>query len=98
MTVGAVRSGARGRWATFPAEDQLPAAPPPVPSVGPVVFTVCLDGRELAVDLSDLPCPRLVRPLAEVLRDRAGEDGRSRSVDAYMKSELGRQATRASRT
>lgn len=84
MRAEAVRSGSRGRWAAFPTEDKLPPAPDPMPTVGPLVFSARIDGRDITVDLSDLPCPRLVRPLAEVLRDRAGGGGRSRSAEAFL--------------
>ncbi len=79
------RSGTRGRWAAFPTDEQLPPAPVPVPTVGPVVFSVRFDGREFPVDLSDLPCPRLVRPLAETLRERAGDGGPLRSAEVFKR-------------
>jgi hypothetical protein len=39
------------------------------------VFVLRFDGVEQGVDLSDLPCPRLVRPLAAALASIGGDDG-----------------------
>ncbi|MCG7522949.1 hypothetical protein MHW47_00570 [Streptomyces sp. OfavH-34-F] len=55
-------------------------APPtadPVPSIGPVVFSVpvLVLGTEQEVDLSDLGHPRLVRPLASALIEELGTRG-----------------------
>ncbi|MFE3645951.1 hypothetical protein ACFXOM_34100 [Streptomyces sp. NPDC059169] len=56
------------------------ATPPPaepVPSVGPLVFSVpvLVLGTEEVVDLSDLGHPRLVRPLASALIEELGTRG-----------------------
>lgn len=56
------------------------ATPPlaePVPSVGPLVFSVPVLalGTEEVVDLSDLGHPRLVRPLASALIEELGTRG-----------------------
>jgi len=56
----------------------MPAPPQPVPVIGPIVFTVRFGAEDQHYDLSDLPCPRLVRHLARVVRDIAGEDGSQR--------------------
>jgi hypothetical protein len=56
-----------------------PAGPDPVPSLGPVVFWLRFDGHQVRYDLSDLPCPRLVRPLAQALAELGGEDGARRT-------------------
>lgn len=63
----------------FPAPEQMPAPPQPVAAIGPVVFSVRFDGREHHYDLSDLPCPRLVRHLARALTAVAGEGGTQRT-------------------
>jgi hypothetical protein len=59
----------------FPASSELADEPEPVPVVGPVVFTLRFRGIERSVDLSDLPCPRLVRPMAAALASIGGDDG-----------------------
>jgi hypothetical protein len=68
----------RGRPVRFPAACGLP--PDPVPAVGPVVFTARFGGIEQTFDLSDLPCPRLVRPLAAELASLGGDDGPVRTL------------------
>ena len=44
-----------------------------------MVFTLRFHGIERSVDLSDLPCPRLVRPLAAALASIGGDDGALRT-------------------
>jgi len=65
----------RGRAVRFPGAGQIPEPPEPVPVLGPVVFTVVFGGTARRVDLSDAPCPRLVRPLAAALAGIGGDDG-----------------------
>ena len=65
----------RGRAVRFPAAGELPAPPEPVPVLGPVVFTLRFGGVERKADLSGLPCPQLVRPLAGALAAIGGDDG-----------------------
>jgi hypothetical protein len=60
----------------FPAGDVPPAA---VPALGPIVFTLTFAGVPKTVDLSDLPCPRLVRPLAAALASIGGDTGTVRT-------------------
>ena len=64
----------RGRAVRFPAAGELPAPPEPVPVLGPVVFTLRFGGVERKADLSGLPCPQLVRPLAAALAAIGGDD------------------------
>jgi hypothetical protein len=59
----------------FPASCDMAEEPDPVPVVGPVVFTLRFHGIERTVDLSDLPSPRLVRPMAAALASIGGDDG-----------------------
>jgi hypothetical protein len=68
-----------GRRVRFPVAEENPAGHAAVPSIGPVVFSVRLGGVDHHIDLSDLPCPRLVRRLAQALTTFAGEDGTQRS-------------------
>ncbi|MFJ1639456.1 MULTISPECIES: hypothetical protein [unclassified Streptomyces] len=63
------------RRVRFPPEVDLPTPAPPIPSIGPIVFTLRFDGEDHHFDLSHLPCPRLVRSLAERLRQIGGDDG-----------------------
>ena len=72
-------SAARGRRVHFATAEDVPASEAAVPSIGPVVFTVQLSGRNHVVDLSDLPCPRLVRGLAKALSRTAGDEGTQRT-------------------
>ena len=65
----------RGRAVRFPAAGELPASREPVPVIGPVVFTLRFGGVERQADLSGLPCPQLVRPLAAALAAIGGDDG-----------------------
>lgn len=46
-----------------------------MPTIGPLVVSLAFDGRQHRVDLSDLPCPRLVRALARELAGIGGQDG-----------------------
>ncbi|MFJ2604451.1 hypothetical protein ACIO13_05585 [Streptomyces sp. NPDC087425] len=55
------------RRVRFPEAVEAPELPEPVPRLGPVVFTVTFNGVDEVVDLSDLPCPRLARAMAEAL-------------------------------
>ncbi len=66
----------RGSRVMFPAGDVPPAA---VPALGPIVFTLTFAGVPKTVDLSDLPCPRLVRPLAAALASIGGDTGTVRT-------------------
>jgi hypothetical protein len=72
-------SAARGRRVHFAAAEDVPAPEAAVPSLGPVVFIVQLSGTDHLIDLSDLPCPRLVRGLAEALSHTAGDGGTQRT-------------------
>jgi hypothetical protein len=74
------RPGSKVRFAA--AEDLAPE-PDPVPRIGPVVFSLPFDGREVTFDLSDLPCPRLVRVLARGLCEIGGDDGARRTVTGF---------------
>jgi hypothetical protein len=71
-------SGRRGRPVRFPAPEDLPELPVDVPGLGPVVFSLIFQGRSRTIDLSDLPCPRLVRALAGALAGIGGQDGTAR--------------------
>ncbi|MFE2430969.1 hypothetical protein ACFXJ5_30035 [Streptomyces sp. NPDC059373] len=66
------------RRVRFPAEVSAPAPADPVPSIGPVVFAVDLDGTPEHIDLSELPCPRLTRALAGALADVISSPGTMR--------------------
>lgn len=52
-------------------------------AIGPVVFSLTFDGRARTIDLSDLPCPRLVRALAGALAGIGGQDGTVREWDGF---------------
>lgn len=65
----------RGRAVRFPDTGEFVAPPEPVPALQPLVFVVRFGGVEHGVDLSGLPCPRLVRPLAAALASIGGDDG-----------------------
>ena len=69
----------RGRKVRFDAAGGAGEPPEPVPAIGPVVFTVVFGGTGKVVDLSDLPCPRLVRPLAAALASISGDHGTVRT-------------------
>ena len=64
-----------GRAVRFPDRAGLPEPPQAVPAIGPIVFSVIFDGRARVIDLSDLPCPRLVRSMAAQLATIGGQDG-----------------------
>lgn len=76
---GAARPGRRGRWASFAADPGEPEPIDPLPSLGPVVFTLSFGDGDAVVDLSRWPCPRLTRPIGETLRQVGGQDGTVRS-------------------
>jgi hypothetical protein len=73
----------RGRKVRFDAVGGVDEPPGPVPAISPVVFTVAFAGTAVTVDLSDLACPRLVRPLAAALASISGDEGpvRTRNPD-----------------
>lgn len=73
----------RGRAVRFPTAEELPEPPAPVPGIGPVVLSLVFDGRPRRIDLSDLPCPRLVRPLAQALAGIGGQDGTVREWGGF---------------
>ena len=52
-------------------------------AIGPVVFSLVFEGRARVIDLSDLPCPRLVRALAGALAGIGGQDGAVREWNGY---------------
>jgi hypothetical protein len=56
-----------------------------VTAIGPVVFSLVFDGRVRIIDLSDLPCPRLVRALAGALAGIGGQDGTVREWDGFAR-------------
>ncbi|OKI26628.1 hypothetical protein A6A28_16795 [Streptomyces sp. CB03578] len=63
------------RRVRFPAAVDVPASSVPVPSIGPVVFSLRFDAEEVHYDFSQAPCPRLMRPLAAALSQLGGDDG-----------------------
>lgn len=64
------------RRVRFPAAVEIPAAAAePVPTIGPVVFTVDLNGSPESIDLSGLPCSRLTRALAAALAEVVSTPG-----------------------
>ncbi|OII65212.1 hypothetical protein BJP40_17700 [Streptomyces sp. CC53] len=63
------------RRVRFPAVVETPAAAEPVPTIGPVIFTVDLNGSPESIDLSGLPCPRLTRALASALAEVVSAPG-----------------------
>ena len=71
----------RGRKVRFGAADDAAEPAGPVPVIGPVVFTVVFGGTAVTTDLSELPCPRLIRPLAAALASVSGDDGTVRTRD-----------------
>ena len=76
MTTAGMRASSRGRRVVFsPTSDVVASDVDPVSRIGPVVFTVHVDGRDHLVDWSDLPCPRLTRSLADVLRRSVQDEG-----------------------
>ncbi|MEU2181568.1 hypothetical protein [Streptomyces thermolilacinus] len=66
------------RRVRFPAAVETPAAAEPVPTIGPVIFTVDLNGSPESIDLSGLPCPRLTRALASALAEVVSAPGTMR--------------------
>ena len=68
----------RGTRACFGSAGEF-ADPVPVPRIGPVVFSLSFGGMEKVVDLSDLACPLLVRPLAAALASIGGDTGTIRT-------------------
>lgn len=73
----------RTRRVRFPAASDIPAPPDPVPSIGPVAFSLQFGGNDIHYDLSHLPCPRLIRPLAQELSQIGGDDGTMGGKDAF---------------
>ncbi|MHB1850339.1 MAG: hypothetical protein ACYCVO_15315 [Acidimicrobiales bacterium] len=69
----------RGRAVRFPAASELPEPPQAVPVIGPVVFSLSFSGMKRTIDLSDLACQRLVRPLAAALASIGGDDASVRT-------------------
>ena len=78
----------RGHKVRFGAGGSAAEPPGPVPAIGPVVFTVVFGGTAVTVDLSDLPCPRLVRPLAAALASIGGDDGPVRTLDPDFRQKV----------
>ncbi|WP_369223193.1 hypothetical protein AB5J52_19310 [Streptomyces sp. R39] len=74
------------RRVRFPAAVETPTAADPVPTIGPVIFTVDLNGSPESIDLSELPCPRLTRALAAALAEIVSAPGtlRDRSGVRYV--------------
>lgn len=64
----------RGRRVRFPSAGAVSEAPELVPVLGPIVFVLTFEGVARTIDLSDLACPRLVRPLAAALASIGGDD------------------------
>lgn len=78
----------RGRKVRFGAADGGAEPPGPVPVIGPVVFDVVFGGTAVTVDLSDLPCPRLVRPLAAALASVGGDHGTVRTLNPDFRQKV----------
>ena len=78
----------RGRKVRFDAAGSAVEPPEPVPAIGPVVFTVAFGGTAVTADLSDLPGPRLVRPLAAALASISGDDGPVRTFDPDFRQKV----------
>ena len=78
----------RGRKVRFGAADGGAEPPEPVPAIGPVVFDVFFGGTAVRVDLSDLPCPRLVRPLAAALASIGGDHGTVRTLSPDFRQKV----------
>lgn len=57
------------RRVRFSEAVSAPPLPQPVPTIGPVVLTVQFDGQDEVIDFSDLPCPRVTRPMATALAE-----------------------------
>jgi hypothetical protein len=64
----------RGRRVRFPSASVVSEAADLVPVLCPIVFVLTFEGVERTIDLSDLACPRLVRPLAAALAGIGGDD------------------------
>jgi hypothetical protein len=54
-----------------------------VPVLGPIVFSLIFDGQSHVIDLSDLPCRRLVRSMAAQLASIGGRDGTVREWGGF---------------
>ncbi|MFE9765902.1 hypothetical protein ACFYPC_15475 [Streptomyces sp. NPDC005808] len=67
------------RRVRFPAAVDTPDPTELVPSIGPVTFTVDLNGDPERIDLSGLPCPRLTRALATAFTEVINAPGNLRS-------------------
>ncbi len=70
----------RGKAVRFPVAGELTRPPDPVLALHPVVFTLSFGGVAHHFDLSELPCPRLVRPLGAALVSIGGDDGTVRTL------------------
>jgi hypothetical protein len=75
----------RGHAVRFPASEELPEPPAAVTAIGPIVFSLVFDGQQRSIDLSDLPCPRLVRPLARALAGIGGQDATVRAWAGFAR-------------
>jgi hypothetical protein len=78
----------RGRKVVFGVADGGTEPAGPVTSIGRVVFTVAFGGSPVTTDLSDLPCPRLVRPLAAALASISGDDGTVRTFQPDFRQKV----------
>lgn len=63
------------RRVRFAAAVETPTVAEPVPTIGPVIFSVDLNGSPESIDLSGLPCPRLTRALAAALAEVVSAPG-----------------------
>jgi hypothetical protein len=78
----------RGRKVRFDAMAGGTEPAGPVTAIGPVVFTVAFGGTPVTTDLSDLPCPRLVRPLAAALAAISGDHGMVRTLSPDFRQKV----------
>jgi hypothetical protein len=78
----------RGRKVRFSATAGGTEPAEPVTVIGPVVFTVAFGGTPVTVDLSDLPCPRLVRALAAALASISGDHGTVRTLSPDFRQKV----------
>jgi hypothetical protein len=78
----------RGRKVRFSAMAGGTEPAEPVTAIGPVVFTVAFGGTPVTADLSDLPCPRLVRPLAAALASISGDHGTVRTLNPDFRQKV----------
>jgi len=78
----------RGRKVRFDATAGGTEPAEPVTGIGPVVFTVAFGGTPVTTDLSDLPCPRLVRPLAAALASISGDHGTVRTLNPDFRQKV----------